>query len=197
MVATSRSTTVTVPRRLAHTERRSSFSTCPPISVLAGSDSTRPHPQQVKVRLDPGQSIHLRGDGIPYEEVHSPSTTGTNRSIEICCSNCQRQSISMARQFLSILGSINAAADLVSYGRLHLRPLQWELALTCLPTRGNLSDRIQITHTIREHLNWWIISAPLSEGVPIIKPDPAFQFILKLDPNWIWRPFLKMADRQI
>ena len=41
------------------------------------------------VRLNPGQSIHLRGDGIPYEEFRSSSTIGTNRSFEIFCSNCQ------------------------------------------------------------------------------------------------------------
>ena len=121
VIATARATTVTVPRRLAHTERRSSFSTFPSISVLAGSDSTQPHPQQGKVRLNPGQSIHLHGDGIPYEEVHSPSTTEEriNRLRSAVQTVKDSQSIT-ARQFLSILGSINAAADLVSYGRLHL-----------------------------------------------------------------------------
>ena len=43
-----------------------------------------------------------------------------------------------AREFLSMLGSLNAAADLVQLGRLHMRPLQFHLLANWKPHRDSL-----------------------------------------------------------
>ena len=49
-----------------------------------------------------------------------------------------------AREFLSMLGSLNAAADLVQLGRLHMRPLQFHLLDNWKPHRDSLVQPIHV-----------------------------------------------------
>ena len=62
-----------------------------------------------------------------------------------------------ARQFLSLLGKLNAAADYVELGMLHLRPLQMSLLAQRRPQKLPLSHPIKISHNICHHLTWWTI----------------------------------------
>ena len=61
-----------------------------------------------------------------------------------------------ARTFLSLLGKLSAAADLVLLGRLHLRPLQMCLLSVWKPHILPLDHPISINGMIRSHLQWWI-----------------------------------------
>ena len=61
----------------------------------------------------------------------------------------------IARSFLSPLGKLNAAADFVILGRLHLRPLRMSHLVQWRPHILLLHQQIKITHNIRYHLNWW------------------------------------------
>ena len=54
----------------------------------------------------------------------------------------QKTSVS-ARDFLSLLGQLNAAADLVMLGRLHLRPLQVSLRNQCRPQNLPYSHQVR------------------------------------------------------
>ena len=58
-----------------------------------------------------------------------------------------------AQTFLSLLGKLSAAADLVVQGRLHLRLLQISLE-TSYFTNGSSSSELPITNMIRFHLKW-------------------------------------------
>ena len=49
-----------------------------------------------------------------------------------------------AREFLSLVGVLGAAATLVEQGRLHLRPIQFCLAILWSPSLDRLEDRIPI-----------------------------------------------------
>ena len=60
-----------------------------------------------------------------------------------------------ARQFLSFLGKLSAAADYVELGRLHLRPLQMSLLAQWRRHKLPLSHPIKISHNICHHLTWW------------------------------------------
>ena len=59
-----------------------------------------------------------------------------------------------ARTFLSLLGKLSAAADLVLLGRLHLRPLQMCLLSVWKPHILPLYHPISINGMIRSHLQW-------------------------------------------
>ena len=62
-----------------------------------------------------------------------------------------------AREFLSLLGQLNAAADFVMLGRLHLRPLQMSLLAQWRPQTLPLQHQIKLTVDVLHHLNWWQI----------------------------------------
>ena len=57
----------------------------------------------------------------------------------------QKKAVS-ARLFLSLLGKLNAAADYVELGRLHMRPLQFILLSQWRPHIMSLEQKIVITY---------------------------------------------------
>ena len=82
----------------------------------------------------------------------------------------QKTSVS-ARDFLSLLGQLNAAADFVMLGRLHLRPLQMSLHNQWQPQKFLLCHQIGITTKILQHLKWWLQEDLYRHGIPM-KIDP-------------------------
>ena len=79
-----------------------------------------------------------------------------------------------ARTFLSLLGKLSAAADFVTLGRLHLRPLQMCLLSAWKPHILPLDHPITINGMIRSHLQWWINPNRFETGTTIHPPDPKF-----------------------
>ena len=61
-----------------------------------------------------------------------------------------------ARTFLSLLGKLNATADLILLGRLHLQPLQMCLLSVWRPHILPLDHQITINSMSRFHLKWWM-----------------------------------------
>ena len=76
-----------------------------------------------------------------------------------------------AREFLSLLRQLNAAADFVMLGRLHLRPLQMSLLAQWRPQTLPLQHQIKLTGDVLHHLNWWKQHRLYLQGVPM-KADP-------------------------
>ena len=88
----------------------------------------------------------------------------------------QKTSVS-ARDFLSLLGQLNAAADLVMLGRLHLRPLQVSLRNQWRPQNLRYSHQIRMTSEILYHLKWWLQEDRYHQGIPL-KIDPPSHTII-------------------
>ena len=82
----------------------------------------------------------------------------------------QKTSVS-ARDFLSLLGQLNAAADLVMLGRLHLRPLQMFLRNQWKPQILPYCHQIGMTTEILQHLKWWLQEDRYHQGIPL-RIDP-------------------------
>ena len=82
----------------------------------------------------------------------------------------QKTSVS-ARDFLSLLGQLNAAADFVMLGQLHLRPLQISLHKLWQPQKFPLDHQIGLTTKILQHLKWWLQEDLYLHGIPM-KIDP-------------------------
>ena len=87
----------------------------------------------------------------------------------------QKYSVS-ARDFLSLLGQLGAAADFVMLGRLHLRPLQMSLLNQWRPHKFLLNHQIDVTTEILHQLKWWQREDLFLQGVPL-KIDPPSHFI--------------------
>ena len=77
----------------------------------------------------------------------------------------QKTSVS-ARDFLSLLGQLNAAADFVMLGRLHFRPLQISLHKLWQPQNFPLDHQIGLTTKILQHLKWWLQEDLYLHGIP-------------------------------
>ena len=77
-----------------------------------------------------------------------------------------------AQNFLSILGKLSAAADLILLGRLHLRPLQMCLLSVWKPHILPLDHQVMINSMIKFHLKWWMNTNRFVQGIPIHPPDP-------------------------
>lgn len=82
-----------------------------------------------------------------------------------------------ARAFLSLIGVLNAAADLVELGRLHLRPIQFYLLSLWKPSKDNLSQWIPLRPTLHPFLKWWLDKERLREGVTLSPPSPTLQLV--------------------
>ena len=82
----------------------------------------------------------------------------------------QKTSVS-ARDFLSLLGQLNAAADFVMLGRLHLRPLQMSLHNQWQSQKFPLCPQFGMTMKILQHLKWWLQEDLYRHGIPM-KIDP-------------------------
>ena len=82
----------------------------------------------------------------------------------------QKTSVS-ARDFLTLLGQLNAAADFVMLGRLHLQPLQISLRNQWKPQNLPYCHQIGMTTEILQHLKWWLQEDLYHQGIPL-RIDP-------------------------
>ena len=79
--------------------------------------------------------------------------------------------------FLSLLGKLIAAADLVALGRLHLQPLQMCLLSVWRAHILPLDHQVPINSMVRFHLKRWMDTNQSDQGMFIHPPDPnAFLF---------------------
>ena len=78
-----------------------------------------------------------------------------------------KQSSVSARVFLSLLGQLNATAQFVILGRLHLCPLQIALFAQWKPHVLPLTHKILISYQIKHHLKWWTNRDRFIQGVPL------------------------------
>lgn len=86
-------------------------------------------------------------------------------------SRCIQSSRLSARTFLSLLGSLNAAAPFVELGRLHLRQLQFILFSLWRPHALPLDYEIGLDQTrFKHHLRWWLEPGRLTRGVTMHSP---------------------------
>ena len=73
----------------------------------------------------------------------------------------------LAQTFLSLLGKLSAAADLILLGRLHLRSLQMCLLLVWKPHILPSDHQVTINSMIKFHLKRWMNTNRFIQGMPI------------------------------
>ena len=146
----------------------------------AKSGKKKPKPRETPKRtspfllLDPLKEEHLTGDLGPLRSwniniVRVPQTRQMNK-LETVRMFSQKTSVS-ARDFVSLLGQLSAAADLVMLGQLHLRPFQMSLPNQWKPQELPLCHQIGMTTEILQHLKWWLQEDRYHQGIPL-RIDP-------------------------
>ena len=91
-------------------------------------------------------------------------------SIAILVDNLLKSSNVSARSLMSLIGTLVSAEKLVPLGRLHLRPLQWELRLNW-NYKQPLDKSFPVSQNLKSHLQWWEIQENLVKGAPLHPPS--------------------------
>ena len=72
-----------------------------------------------------------------------------------------------AVQWLQVLGHLVSLGKLVPYGRIHIRPIQWQLRLHWIQSKEKSSKLIPMDLQSRLAILWWTNRDNLRRGVPI------------------------------
>ena len=132
---------------------------------------TRSDNQLREIRPSSSSSVHFHRDGVSDSYQYRQSTSSqANEDIGLSQKTLQKTSVS-ARDFLYLMGQLNAAADFEMLGRLHLRPLQISLHKLWQPQNFPLNHQIGLTTKILQHLKWWLQEDLYRHGI-LIKIDP-------------------------
>ncbi len=78
-----------------------------------------------------------------------------------------------AREMLSLLGVLGAAADLVALGRLFMRPLQTYLLYYWTPHVQSLDMTLPLSAYFKRHLRWWARESRFLQGIPLTQSPPS------------------------
>ena len=166
---------LSLSRRLAVKEPKSSSSVTTQTINHPPDLSFRPYNKSGQIRSNSITGLCFHRDGISHPTKCSESSERQSSSITSVDKFFPSTKTVTARQFLSLLGKLNAAADYVELGRLHLRPLQMSLLAQWRPHKLPLSHPIKISHNICHHLTWWNNPHIYNQGVPIRIPSHSHQ----------------------
>ena len=98
-----------------------------------------------------------------------------------------------ARTFLSLLGKLSAAADLIFLGKLHLRHLQMCLLLVWKPHTLPLDHQVMINSMIKFLLKWWMNTNRFVQRMPIHPSDPK-TFLYMDSSHYGWGAHLELMS---
>lgn len=130
-----------------------------------------------KSELVPSQDFTFVGMNFLTAEDRIRVPPARARDLLTLVSCFSRRSQVTAREFLSLVGVLNAAADLVEQGRLHLRPIQFYLLDRWRPHKDPLGEWIAVRQPLIQHLSWWLDPSRLREGVSLTPPTVSLHLI--------------------
>ena len=82
----------------------------------------------------------------------------------------RRQPIQAAHFLLWLLGVLSSVADIIPYGRLHMRPLQLFLIAQWSIASQPLCFLVRLIEVFFHHLRWWKDRHNLTYGIPLTSP---------------------------
>ena len=132
---------------------------------------TRSDNQLREIRPSSSPSVHFHRDGVSDSYQYCQSTSSQANEDIGFSQNILTENLCISQRFLSLLGQLNAAADFVMLGQLHLRPLQMSLHNQWQLQKFPLCHQIGMTTKILQHLKWWLQEDLYRHGIPM-KIDP-------------------------
>ena len=133
------------------------------------------HTKSKEVRFDTNTTIHIYRYGISNSAENSSS--GWNKSSYSVIKTILSQTQFLERTFLSLLGKVSAAAELILLGRLNLRLLQMCTLSVWKPHILPFDHQVTINSMIKFHLKWCMNTNRFVQRLPIHPPDPKISFI--------------------
>ena len=160
-------------RRLACPSSFAGVPTVRPFTSLGNHYKSGSNTKSSEIRPSSISGLRVCRNEVPDSHWHCQSSRRVIKLLVLLFRVLQVQFIT-AREFLSMLGSLNAAADLLQLGRLHMRPLQFHLLANWKPHRDSLVQPIPISHSCRVAIKWWMNPSIYVAGIPIVIPAPDF-----------------------
>ena len=139
-----------------------------------------------KSSLVPSQNFDFVGmKFLTYINTVKLSASRVEAILRLCSVLFSKDHFS-ARNFPSLLGTLNAAADLVTLSRLHLRPLQYFILSHWRPYRDAIAMTIFLPDPFKEAVRLWLHLHHLFPGIPIASPEPEIFLISDASQIWGW-----------
>ena len=126
-----------------------------------------------KCEFEPSQDFEFIGTRYILHESRVTPTDKRKQSIYKACNSFQKAEYKSARQFMSLIGLLNATfLQVPQMGRLHVRPLQWHLHRYWIDTMS-YGTCIPVPHKLNCHLKWWGCKSILDKGTDLhtLKPE--------------------------
>ncbi|KAI2652402.1 Transposon Ty3-G Gag-Pol polyprotein [Labeo rohita] len=163
------------------------------------------HMKELGLRLNAKKSVLSPSQRTTYLGVVWDSTT-----MRACLSPTRNESILAAvkrvkegqsltvKQFQQLLGLMAAASNVIPFGLLYMRPLQWWLKTRGFSPRGNPLRMIKVTRRCLRALDMWRKPWFLSQG-PVLgnASDRCFSHRLGCGHEWPHRPWSVERDRHV
>ena len=126
---------------------------------------------QEKSDLEPSQDFCHLGMRFRTDENRVGLTEKRIEKILTLVTSFVESKERLARDWLQLLGVMNAAAELLHLGRLFLRPVQMALMAFWRPCSGRLDQKVPIADFAKPHLRRWLDEDWLRRGVPLKPPE--------------------------
>ncbi len=142
-------------------------------------------PNFKKCELTPKQEFDFVGTHYQLHSSRVAPTTDRIMSIHSKTTRFIDSPYQTARQFMSLIGLLNSTfLQVEQMGRLHIRPLQWQLR-RWWSTGVSYDKPIPVPPCLNRHLRWWSRVATLREGTDLHPPKCDVQvFTDASDTGW-------------
>ena len=123
-----------------------------------------------KCELLPSQQFDFVGTAYDLARSRVAPTEKRMNSLYKLTHSFQKAGTKSAREFMSLIGLLNATFLQVNQiGRLHIRPIQWQLARNWRHG-DSLYKRIAVPLALNGHLRWWGSKKVLATGTSLHPP---------------------------
>ena len=125
-----------------------------------------------KSDLTPSQQFSFLGNRFDLQKAWVWPGDHKVQALQVAVQVLLDTPVPHARLFLKALGHMVSVMDLVLWGRIHLRAIQWCLANQWHMGMDGLTAPVAVDRHSRADLRWWLSAPEGTAGVPLHPPIP-------------------------
>ena len=125
-----------------------------------------------KSHLTPALALHYLGARIDLAAGRIFPSVERIDSLRESILTLEENPVSPAVAWLRVLGLMASLVDVVPLCRLYMRPIQFHLLSHFRPASRDLQVPVPMVHSVRNHLQWWMMDSNIFPGVPFQEDRP-------------------------
>ena len=126
-----------------------------------------------KSDLTPSQRFSFLGNRFDLQRAWVWPGDHKLQALHMAIQVLMEEPVPQARQFLKVLGHMVSVMDLVQWGRIHLRAIQWCLGAQWRMGVDCLTAPVAVDQHSLADLHWWLTAPEVTGGVPLHPPPPS------------------------